>query len=97
MQSQLNEQDWTKLNELVRQKSVEVDDKIVRILELQPGFEETQWCYKGHIGYVIAGAIEVEFESDKQKFQEGDVIVLPSAIGHKAKSMGKATLFLVDG
>ena len=97
MQSQLNEQGWTKLNELVRQKSVEVDEKIVRILELQPGFQETQWCYKGHIGYVITGAIEVEFESDSQQFQAGDVIVLPAAIGHKAKSIGKTTLFLVDG
>ena len=97
MQTQINQQGWTQLNELVRQKSVDVDEKVVRILELQPGFQETQWCYKGHIGYVIAGGIEVEFESDTQIFNEGDVVVLQTAVGHKAKAIGKTTLFLVDG
>ena len=97
MQTQLNQTEWTQLNELVRQKSVEVEDKVVRLLELQPGFEETQWCYKGHVGYVVHGGIEVEFENDTQLFQAGDVLVIPSTVGHKAKAKGKTTLFLVDG
>lgn len=88
---------WTQLNELVRQKSVDVEEKTVRMLELQPGFSETQWCYKGHIGFVVHGAIDVEFENDNQSFQSGDVLVLPAAIGHKVTSRTKTTLFLVDG
>ena len=53
MQTQLNQMPWTQLNELVRQKSVDVEEKTVRMLELQPGFAETQWCYKGHIGFAF--------------------------------------------
>lgn len=97
MIAQLNDSDWVQLTDLVRQKSLNVDDKTVRILELQPGFEEAHWCYKGHVGYVITGRIEIEFEDETQVFDAGEAIVLPSAVGHKARASSKVTLFLVDG
>jgi mannose-6-phosphate isomerase-like protein (cupin superfamily) len=92
-----NELPWEQVNDLVRQKKSEVDEKTVRLLELQDGFTEPQWCYKGHVGYVVKGSIQVEFESETQTFNSGDVVVLPSAVAHKAKSCGKTILFLVDG
>ena len=97
MQTQMNQVEWAQLNELVKQKSVEVEEKTVRLLELQPGFAESQWCYKGHIGFVVHGAIEIEFENSTQLFQAGEVLLIPTAVGHKAKTNVKTTLFLVDG
>ena len=96
MIAQLNECDWVQLNDLVRQKSTSVEDKTVRFLELQSGFEETQWCYKGHIGYIISGRMEIQFEHETKTFEAGEAMVLPAAIAHKAKAASKVTLFLVD-
>lgn len=96
-QTMFNDLPWTQVTDLVRQKSTDVDDKTVRLLELQDGFEESQWCYKGHIGIVVSGAIEVEYEDHKHTYYAGDVMLLPTAVGHKAKSSGKTMLFLVDG
>lgn len=96
-QTKFSDLPWTQLTDLVRQKSSDVDDKTVRILELQAGFEETNWCYKGHIGVVVSGSIEVEFEDETQTFGEGEVLLLQSAVAHKAKAVTKSVLFLVDG
>ncbi len=96
-QTMFNDLPWTQVADLVRQKSTHVDEKTVRLLELQDGFTEIQWCYKGHIGVVLSGMLVIEYEDDEQTFCAGDVLVLQSAIGHKAKSTGKTMLFLVDG
>lgn len=96
-QTMFNDLPWTQVADLVRQKSADVDDRTVRLVELQDGFTETQWCYKGHIGIVLSGRLVVENEDGEQSFGAGDVLLLPSAVGHKASSAGKTMLFLVDG
>ncbi len=92
----INEMAWEDLTELVRQKSTNFEDKTVRLLELEAGFEEPNWCYKGHAGFVIHGTLYVEFETQKKRFAAGEVFLLPTATAHKARTTSKTTLFLVD-
>jgi len=41
------------------------------------------WCEKGHVGYVLDGEFEVEFERETVVFQAGDGVFIPSGPEHK--------------
>jgi hypothetical protein len=92
----INEHAWQDVTEQVRQKAKDFQGKKVRILELQAGFCEHSWCNKAHIGYVIEGAVDFEFETERRSFRVGDVFMISSAEPHKASISEKAVLFVVD-
>jgi hypothetical protein len=60
--------------------------KRIRLLELTPEFVEASWCLKGHIGYVLDGVLELEFENDVTLYRPGDGIFIPSGDAHKHKA-----------
>ena len=43
------------------------------------------WCEKGHIGYLLEGKFEIEYENEKSVYQPGDGIFIPSGEKHKHK------------
>jgi quercetin dioxygenase-like cupin family protein len=53
--------------------------------ELAKEFVEPDWCRKGHIGYVLEGQMEVNFDGKVIVFGPGDGIFIPSGEGHKHK------------
>jgi quercetin dioxygenase-like cupin family protein len=57
------------------------------------------WCEKGHLGYLIEGKMEMEFENSKEIYSAGDGIFLPNGSEHKHKGIllsDKALVFFVE-
>jgi len=72
-----------------RFKAVQHNGRQLRILELTPEFEEVDWCLRGHIGMVLEGVLELEFEDKTQTYRPGDGYILPAGQDnrHKAKAL----------
>lgn len=90
--------EWQQVSEHARQKLIDNGEKRVRLLKLSPGFQELEWCQRGHTGYVIDGSLEMEFnEGHKKQFTTGDAILVSQGEAHKARTGGgSCLLFLVD-
>jgi quercetin dioxygenase-like cupin family protein len=71
----------------VRVKAHEQDGRRLRLVEFTKDFVEPDWCTKGHIGYVLEGAMEVDFQGETVTFRAGDGLFIPSGDehGHKAR------------
>jgi hypothetical protein len=88
---------WQQVSEFARQKLIDDGEKRVRLLKLAPGFQEQDWCTRGHTGFVIDGALELEFPDGKITFAAGDPFMVSNGESHKARTgNGSALLFLVD-
>ena len=71
----------------------------IRLLELTPEFAEPDWCEKGHIGLVLEGVLEIDFQGRVVVYREGEGIFIPvgAGTGHKARSLTPVvTLVLVE-
>ena len=93
-----SETPWQKVNDFASQKLIDNGEKRVRLLKLLPGFQEQEWCTRGHTGYVIDGALEMEFsEGGNHTYSAGDPILVSNGQAHKARTgAGNALLFLID-
>ena len=93
-----SEMPWQDMGEFARQKLIDDGEKRVRLLKLAAGFQEQEWCTRGHTGYVIDGALEMELPEGKSlTFSTGDAILLSKGTAHKARTgTGTALLFLID-
>ncbi len=83
----------------VRFKKCQRDGRRLRLVEFTPEFVEADWCTKGHAGYVLEGAIAVDFQGEDVVFLAGDGLFIPPGVehGHKARAITDAvTLVLVD-
>ena len=83
----------------VRVKMVRNGNKQVRLAEFSSEFVETQWCEKGHIGFVLKGELEIDFFGTIVRYTEGSGIFIPQGVthGHKARSVTPSVLlFLVE-
>jgi quercetin dioxygenase-like cupin family protein len=60
----------------------------IRLLEFTAEFVEPHWCEKGHIGMVLSGTLEVDFQGTLVTFGEGSGLFIPPgpASAHKARS-----------
>ncbi len=71
----------------------------LRVMELTPEFEEEGWCKKGHIGYVMSGVLELEFEDSTEVLHEGQGFFIPAdpITPHKSRALTPVTqLVLVE-
>ncbi|MCX5645382.1 MAG: DUF3795 domain-containing protein [Phycisphaerae bacterium] len=83
----------------VRFKKCERQDRRLRLVEFTKEFVETDWCTQGHAGYVLEGAIAVDFHGEDVVFLAGDGLFIPpgNEHGHKARAITDAVrLVLVD-
>ena len=68
--------------------------------EFTDEFDEKDWCTKGHIGIVIEGSMNIEFEGRTVEYGKGDGLVIAGGDGsrHKARIAkgGRVVLFLVE-
>jgi quercetin dioxygenase-like cupin family protein len=78
---------WEQVAPRVRCKAYEQGGRKLRLVEFARGFVEPDWCTRGHIGYVLEGAMEVDFQGETVAFQAGDGLFIPpgDAHGHKAR------------
>jgi quercetin dioxygenase-like cupin family protein len=70
----------------------------VRIVEYSPGYLADHWCSRGHVLYVLSGALVTELKDGRsftllpgQSYQVAD-----DEEPHRSRTAGGATLFIVD-
>lgn len=83
----------------LRFKSFCRDGKQLRLVEFTREFVEPHWCEKGHIGIVLSGELEIDFNGEVLRYPEGTAIFIPAgaAHGHKGRAVTPiARLFLVE-
>ena len=82
-----------------RSKVFQSGAKQLRLLELTREFIEPEWCEKGHMGFVIQGELEIDFQGQLVCYPQGAGIFIPagSINAHKARLITpKVLLFLVE-
>ena len=76
---------WEMPADGVRFKAYKQNGKQVRLVEFTDKFVETDWCTKGHIGYILEGQMEIDFDGTKEIFGPGDGVFIPEGEKHKHK------------
>jgi ethanolamine utilization protein EutQ (cupin superfamily) len=69
----------------VRSKAYEQDDRKLRLVEFSKEFVEPDWCANDHIGYILEGRMEVDFDGKVVVFGPGDGVFIPAGREHKHK------------
>ena len=88
---------WAEPGEGVRAKSVNQRGQQIRIAEFAPGFRKVEWCCKAHIGYVLAGDLEVVFADGAEVFSPGDALIIAAGDKHRARVIkALVRLFLAE-
>src|SRR3954469_8471602 len=88
---------WDRPAEGVRSKAVSRGGRLVRLVEFAPGFREAEWCRMAHVGYVLAGRLELAFADGVEVFSPGDALVIDASDGHRSRVVeGPVRLFLVE-
>jgi quercetin dioxygenase-like cupin family protein len=81
----------------VRGQAVVRNGRQIRFVEFATGFSEADWCHKGHVGYVLAGRLEIEFTDAVEVFSAGDALMISADDKHRARVVdGPVRLFLVE-
>ena len=70
----------------IRFKAFEQNGRKLRLVEFFKEFIEPEWCIKGHIGYILEGQLEIDFNGNKEIFEPGDGVFIPSGEEHKHKA-----------
>lgn len=70
----------------VRFKAFEQKGRKLRLVEFFKDFIEPDWCTKGHIGYILEGQMEIDFDGTKEIFGPGDGVFIPTGEEHKHKA-----------
>lgn len=70
----------------VRFKAHEQNGRKLRLAEFTKEFIEADWCIKGHIGYVLEGQMEIDFDGKVIMFSSGDGLFIPAGEKHKHKA-----------
>jgi len=78
---------WESPMEGVRFKAYNQEGRRLRLVEFLKGFIEPDWCRKGHIGYVLEGKMEIDFNGELVSFVPGDGLFIPA--GEESKHLAK--------
>ena len=89
--------EWQEGRPGVRFKDYREGSRKLRLVEFDTsdGFDE--WCLQGHIGYVLAGGLEIDFDGTVLPFSVGDGLFIPSGESsrHRAVSIIPGTRLLM--
>ena len=91
--------EWEAPAEGVRFKAYEQGGRRMRLAEFTKEFVEPDWCIKSHIGYILEGQMEIDFDGEKEVFGPGDGVFIPAGQEHKHKATvlaDKVKAFLVE-
>lgn len=89
---------WVESGKGMRYKVFKNDIQQIRLVEFSEGFEEKDWCLRGHAGYVLEGSCLIDFNGSKELFKEGDIILIPKSDDDKHKliiNKGERVLLLL--
>jgi len=60
-------------------------EKQLRLVEFSKEFAEPDWCGRGHIGYVLEGRADLDFNGKVETLHAGDGVFIPAGEQHKHK------------
>ena len=60
-----------------RSKTQALGAQQLRLVEFTRELDHPHWCETGHIGYVLEGELELEFEGGALSFRTGDGLSIP--------------------
>jgi len=66
-----------------RFKAYQKDKRRLRLVEFSKEFIEPDWCRKGHIGFVLDGEMEIDFDGEVVHFGPGDGLFIPAGETNK--------------
>lgn len=78
--------DWQSPLPGARYKAVQQGSRRLRLVEFTKGFVEPDWCTKGHVGYVLDGEMDVDFDGETVRFRAGDGLMIPEGREHRHKA-----------
>jgi len=78
---------WDILAPGARHKVYRDGDTVLRLIEFTHGFVEPDWCLRGHVGYVLAGDLDVDFAGAIEHFTAGDGVFIPPGEAHRHKAI----------
>ena len=95
-----DEVDWEPaLDGTARLKRIVNDGKVFRLVELTPKIEHPHWCEVGHIGMIVEGDLEIDFDGDKINFHADDAISIPDGSNdrHRPRVLSdRVVMFLIE-
>jgi len=74
---------WVAAMPGARFKAFEQNGRRLRLVEFLRGFQEPDWCRKGHIGYVLEGEGELQLSDHTVSLKAGDGIFIPAGEEHR--------------
>lgn len=82
-----------------RLKRIVRGGKVFRLVELTPATEHPDWCETGHLGFIVEGEMEIEFDGETIRLSAGDALNIPhgSVDRHRPRSLTERTvMFLIE-
>ena len=77
--------DWETQLPALRFKAFRQGDTTLRVAEYARGFIAPEWCTGGHIGYVLEGEMDIDFDGNVVRFAAGDGVFIPEGEAHRHK------------
>ncbi len=66
-------------------KAYEQNGRKLLLVEFTREFIEPDWCTKGHIGYILEGQMEIDFDGKVVVFNSGDGLFISAGDKHKGR------------
>jgi hypothetical protein len=70
--------DWQDVRPGVREKVYCEGSRQLRLVEFDTSDGFVSWCQVGHIGYVLTGGLDIDFNGKVLSFAAGDGLFIPS-------------------
>ena len=77
---------WEALAPGIRQKIHRVGTRALRLVEYSQKMPP-HWCTAGHVGHIIEGDLEIEFETGIERFGAGDALFIPAGSPHAHRAV----------
>jgi hypothetical protein len=80
-------------------RSFNIGDLRVRMVEYSPGYLADHWCDRGHVLYVLEGALETELRDGRRFTLTAGMSYQVSDFGdaaHRSSTVDGVRLFIVD-
>lgn len=79
--------DWERPKEGVEQKVYTDGNQQLRLLRFRDSFVEEEWCLNGHVGFVLEGEMDINFNGVITKYKKGNGLWINEGESSKHKVM----------
>jgi hypothetical protein len=79
--------EWQNVRQGVRHKVYCEGSRQIRLVEFATSEGDPRWCDLGHIGFVLAGGLEIDFNGQVLSFSAGDGLFIPSGAANSHRGL----------